>query len=232
MTEHQERSDKHPFLVGAVTTTLIGLCWLAAFFYAPVDSNQGPVYRIMFLHVPCAITAFSSSLALFIFSIWALRSSDDRPMLWSKACAEVGMLFTMLTLATGSIWGRPTWGTWWTWDARLTTTFLLALLYAGYLLLFSAMAPGPGRRRVAAVLGILIFADVPIIYKSVTWWRTLHQPPSMLREGGSTMDPQILHTLLISILIMCLYGFWLMMERARNLALRDELESASFDQLQ
>jgi heme exporter protein C len=153
-------------------------------------------------------------------------------MAWSKATAEVGLLFTILTLATGSIWGRPTWGTWWTWDARLTTTFLLALLYAGYLLLYAAMPPGPSRIRVCAVLGILIFADVPIIYKSVTWWRTLHQPPSMIREGGSTMEPEILWTLVAGMVVMAMYAAWLVRLRSRNILLAEQLEAASFEQLQ
>jgi heme exporter protein C len=220
--------DKREFLIGALLQTFIMFHWCMAFFYAPVDIHQGPVYRIMFLHVPSAITAFASSLALCVFSVLSLRNRSDRLMAWSKGTAEVGLLFTILTLATGSIWGRPTWGTWWTWDARLTTTFLLALLYAGYLLLYGSMAPGPGRTRVCAVLGILIFADVPIIYKSVTWWRTLHQPPSMIREGGSTMDPEILWTLVAGIFVMSLYAAWLVRVRGRNILLTDEIESASY----
>ena len=223
--------DKRGYLVGAFLALLVVGHWLAAFFYVPVDANQGEVYRIMYLHVPSAFTAFASSLVLFILSLWGLKSRSEAALTWSKATAEVGFMFTLLTLATGSIWGRPTWGTWWTWDARLTTTFLLALLYSGYLLLYSAMTPGPGRVRVCAVLGILIFADVPIIYKSVTWWRTLHQPPSMIRAGGSTMEPDILWTLVAGIFIMCAYGIWLGVQRGINLRLKDEVESASFEQL-
>jgi heme exporter protein C len=219
-------------LVGVALLLGIALGWAGGFVYAPMDANQGQVYRIIFLHVPSAFAAFFTSLLLFIFSVKALRAESEKAMQWSKACAEVGLLYTGLTLVTGSIWGRPTWGVWWTWDPRLTTTFLLALLYAGYLLLFSSMAPGPGRKRAAGVLGILIFVDVPIIYKSVTWWNTLHQPPSMLREGGPSMDPAIFYTLLINVLIMCAYSFWLIMQRAHNLALQDELESLSFDQIE
>lgn len=225
------KADKRNLLIGIAAALLVAAHWWAGFHFAPTDAAQGEVYRIMFLHVPSAITAFASSLVLFIFSLLGLKTRADSTARWAKASAEVGLLFTILTLATGSIWGRPTWGTWWTWDARLTTTLLLALLYAGYLLLYSAMTPGPGRVRVCAVLGILIFADVPIIYKSVTWWRTLHQPPSMLREGGSTMDPEILWTLVAGIFIMWFYAFWLVWQRGKNLELADELEQASFAQL-
>jgi heme exporter protein C len=220
--------DKREFVIGTLLQSLIILHWCMVFFFAPVDIHQGPVYRIMFLHVPSAIAAFGSSLGLCVFSVLALRNSSERLMAWAKGTAEVGLLFTILTLATGSIWGRPTWGTWWTWDARLTTTFLLALLYAGYLLLYGSLAPGPGRTRVCAVLGILIFADVPIIYKSVTWWRTLHQPPSMIREGGSTMDPEILWTLVSGIFVMCIYAAWLVRVRGRNIMIAEEIESASY----
>lgn len=224
-------SDKKSFLGAFICLVLLTLSWYAAFFYAPVDANQGVVYRIMFLHVPAAFTAFSSALVLFILSVTGLRKRSEGTLLWSKATAEVGLLFTILTLATGSIWGRPTWGTWWTWDARLTTTFLLALLYSGYLLLYAAMAPGPGRVRVCSALGILIFVDVPIIYQSVTWWRTLHQPPSMMRKGGTTMDPEILNTLLFAIFAMIACGLWLVWQRGRNLKIQDEIEAASFAQL-
>ncbi len=220
--------DRRDFLLGTFFQLLVIAHWCVAFFYAPVDIHQGAVYRIMFLHVPSAFAAFASSLALCVLSIVALRKRQENIMALAKGTAEVGLLFTILTLATGSIWGRPTWGTWWTWDARLTTTFLLALMYAGYLLLYGSLAPGPGRTRVCAVLGILIFADVPIIYKSVTWWRTLHQPPSMIRQGGSTMDPEILGTLVAGIVVMCLYAAWLIRVRGRNLILADEVESASF----
>lgn len=223
--------DKKMTPVGLALMALVLAHWAAAFFYAPVDEHQGQVYRIMFLHVPSAFTAFSSSLALCVFSVLSLRRRQESSLTWARASAEVGFIFTLLTLATGSIWGRPTWGTWWTWDARLTTTFLLALLYAGYLLLYSSLTPGPGRIRACAVLGIIIFADVPIIYQSVNWWRTLHQPQSMLRPGGSSMEPEILYTLLVGIVIMMVYAVWLVRLRGLNIALKDEIERGSFDQL-
>lgn len=225
-------ADKRGFLIGVVMLLLVAATWSAGFLYAPTDANQGEVYRIIFLHVPSAITAFASSLVLCIFCVLALRKRSEALLTWARATAEVGTLFTILTLITGSVWGRPTWGVWWTWDARLTTTLLLAILYSGFLLLYANMTPGPERVRGCAVLGILIFADVPIIYKSVSWWRTLHQPPSIIREGGSTMAPEILTTLLLCMAAMFAVAFWLGRQRGINLRLRDELEKATFDQLQ
>jgi len=223
--------DIRGFLIGVALLAVVAATWAAGFLYAPVDANQGEIYRIIFLHVPSAITSFATAFGLFVFSVWGLKSRSEGALVWGRAAAEVGLLYTVLTLASGSIWGKPTWGVWWTWDARLTTTFLLALLYAAYLLLYSSLTPGPGRVRVLSVLGLIITIDVPVIYKSVTWWRTLHQPPSMLREGGSSMDPEILRTLVTAIFVMIAAAIWLIVLRARNLKLRDELEGASYVQM-
>ena len=225
------KSEIPSLVVGVIAFGLVLTTWLMAFFYAPVDANQGQVYRIIFLHVPSAMTAFSSAAVLLVLSLVGLKTRSESSLLWARATAETGLMYTGLTLATGSIWGRPTWGVWWTWDARLTTTLLLAILYAGYLLLYATMAPGPARVRSCAVLGILISIDVPIIYQSVSWWRTLHQPPSMFRGGGSTMSPEILTTLMTAMVSMIFMGGWLLWQRGRNLKLAEELERASFDQL-
>jgi heme exporter protein C len=223
--------DKKTFVLGAAALAAVALGWALAFLYAPVDRNQGEVYRIIFLHVPSAITTFTTAFALLVFSILGFIKKSESSLRWSKATSEVGLLMTLLTLATGSIWGKPTWGVWWTWDARLTTTFILALLYAGWLLLYTSLSPGRSRVTVCAVLGILIAADVPIIYKSVTWWRTLHQPPSMLRPGGATMDPEILNSIIYGLVATILYAAWMIWARGRNLALKDELEGASYQQM-
>ena len=147
-------------LYGAVSTIAVLTTWFYALKFAPSEEHMGEVYRIIYLHVPSAITAFLSSFVLFIFSVAALRKSAVNASIWARATAEVGLLFTILTLATGSIWGRPTWGVWWTWDARLTTTLLLALLYAGYLILYHSMEAGKSRDKALSILGILILAAV------------------------------------------------------------------------
>jgi heme exporter protein C len=201
--------------------------WYWGLFVVPADGAQGEVYRIIYLHVPSAFAAFLCAAYLLIGSLLALRSKSDHWLHLSRASTEVGLIFTVLTLATGSIWGKPTWGTWWTWDARLTTTFLLGLMYGGWLLLFSSMQAGPGRTRGCSILGMMIAADVPIIYKSVTWWRTLHQPQTILRAGGSTMDSEMLWALLSGIVIMAVVGTTMVLTRRESLVLGEKLEDQS-----
>ncbi len=220
--------DKKSWIVGCIILALVLGTWTYGLTLAPSEEHQGEVYRIIYLHVPAAFAAFFAAFTMLIFAIKGLASREEAPLRVQKAAAEVGLAFTILTLATGSIWGKPTWNTWWTWDARLTTTFLLAILYAAFILLHGALSAGRQRVTVCSVLSIIIFADVPIIYKSVTWWRTLHQPQSILRKGGSTVAPEILWPLLASLFILLVFSFWLIRQRARNLHLRDELETASF----
>ena len=169
----------------AVLALIAGLG--AAFGYAPREAVQGNVQRIMYLHVPAVLTAYLAFALVFLGSVGYLlsrRAGWDRLAL---SAAEPGVLFTGITIASGSIWGKPTWGTWWTWDARLTSTAVLFLVYVGYLLL-RGMVDEPDRRaRAAAVVGILGAANIPIVHFSVTWWRALHQPPTMLGPGSAPM---------------------------------------------
>ncbi|NRA63808.1 MAG: cytochrome c biogenesis protein CcsA [Pseudobacteriovorax sp.] len=210
---------------------LVALTWTWGLKWAPTELHMGEVYRIIYVHVPAAFTAFFSAFILLIASIVTLIKKESSAGLWGRSVAEVGLIFTVLTLATGSIWGRPTWGVWWEWDARLTTTLILALLYCGYLILYSSLAAGPQRNKIAATLGIIIAADVPIIYKSVTWWRTLHQPPTLIRPGGeSTIDPEMRIALVSCMVVMIIVGAFLTYQRYRNLALAEELEKLSYEQ--
>lgn len=227
MTEYIK--GKH-WIIGAIIGVAVFIGWYFGLYRTPVDANQGPVYRILYLHVPSAFTAFFTSAILFVTSIWGLKSKSETPMQWSKATAEVGLIFTVLCLATGSIWGRPTWGTWWTWDARLTSTLLLGLLYSGFLLLFAAMSPGPSRKKACAVLGILICANVPIIYKSVTWWRTLHQGTDIVDNRGANMDSTMFTVLMFNMALMLLWSIWLIYIRSKLLKEQDELEAYSLNQ--
>ncbi len=222
------RQDKRLLISGILAFAFLAVAWLWGLRFAPSEEHMGEVYRIIYVHVPSAFTAFSSAGLLLVLSLLTLLRRSESASLWAKASAEVGLIFTIITLATGSIWGRPTWGVWWTWDARLTTTLILSLLYAGYLILYSSLAPGPQRDRIVAALGVIIALDVPVIYKSVTWWRTLHQPPSILREGGSSMAPEMLATLMLCLSASLLVGAWMLWLRVTNLRLQQQIDAYSY----
>lgn len=222
------RDSRRLAVFGIVSCLLMLSAWFIALKVVHTDAHQGEVYRIVYLHVPAAFTAFFSAGLLLIFSLWTLIRRNPVAGFWGKATAEVGLIYTAITLATGSIWGRPTWGVWWEWDARLTTTLILALLYAGYLIFYSSMQPGPQRDRIAAALGVIIALDVPVIYQSVNWWRTLHQPQSIVRVGGSTMAPDMLWTLFFCFLTMITFASWVLLLRVANLKLQQRVEEYSF----
>ena len=187
-----------------------GLGWLAGaaivaglvmgFGVAPREVTQGNVQRIMYLHVPMAIVAeyLACSVILVASIVYLARRSDAADRL-AHASAEVGTIFTGLAIATGSIWGKPTWGTWWTWDARLTTVAILFVMYVAYLLLRGMTEDRERGARYAAVLGIILALDVPLVHFSVYWWRTLHQPPSLLKPGAPSVAWPILLPLLVNL---------------------------------
>ena len=170
--------------------TVLGLVagLAAGFGYAPREAVQGNVQRITYLHVPAVLTAYLAFVLVLAGSIGYLatrRSGWDR---LAAAAGEIGVLFTGLTIVSGSIWGKPTWGTWWTWDARLTFTLFLFLLYAGYLLLRSAVADPGARARFSAVLGICGMCEVPFIHLSVYMFPTLHPMPIVLQPGRASIS--------------------------------------------
>jgi len=164
--------------------------------------------------VPTAWVAFFAFFVVFVSSLvylWKRLPEADR---LAYGAAEIGVLFTALTLIDGSIWGKPTWGTWWTWDARLTTTAILLVIYVGYLMLRSFVEEPERRARLAALVGIVGFIDVPIIYMSVLWFRTLHQPPS-LQRGGASMPESMLFTLLFNFVAYTLVFAFFLVKRVR-----------------
>jgi heme exporter protein C len=197
----------------------------AVFVYVPTDKFQGIVQRIFYFHVPLAIMTFVAFGTVAVASgmfLWQGGRGWDR---LAHSSAEVGMLFCTLVLITGPIWAKPIWGTWWTWDARLTTTLILWLIYAGYLMLRSVSGPGDQGARYAAIVGVVGAIDIPIINRSVYWWRTIHPAVLITREGGSGLgDPRMQATLGICFLAFLLLFVWLVRIRNQSVHLRDTLE--------
>jgi len=177
---------------------------------APADAMQGEVQRIMYLHVPTVLVAYLAFFVVLVGSVAYLLTRQERWDILAHASAEIGVLFTALTIAAGAIWGKPTWGAWWTWDARLTTTAILLLIYIGYLMLRAAVEDRARGARYAAVVGILGFLDIPIIHKSVEWWRTLHQPSSLARGA---LDPVFYPPLVLNLMAFTLLYAFLLAQR-------------------
>ncbi len=185
-----------PF-VWAVTALLFAIGLYGALLSAPADYQQGETVRIMFVHVPAAW------MALFVYTVMALASAlaivFRHPLadVAAKAAAPIGAVFCFLALATGSLWGKPMWGAWWVWDARLTSMFVLMLLYVGYIAIWQAIEE-PGRAAlIARIVALVGFVNIPIIKFSVDWWNSLHQPASVFRMGGPTIDRSMLWPLLV-----------------------------------
>lgn len=199
---------------------------LAAALTAPPDSLQGNLQRLMYVHVPAAWLAFLSFAITFGASagwLWKRRPRLDRI---AAASAEVGVFFTGLAITVGSVWGKPVWGVWWTWDPRLVTTAMMFFVYLGYLALRRATLDPAVRARRAAVFGLLAFAQVPIVHMSVIWWRALHQPPTVLRPGDPTIDHVMLAALLLNVVAFTLVFLVLLRSRMRLAADREALETA------
>ena len=204
-------------LLGVVAAVLLALGLWTGLGLAPRDAVQGNVQRIMYVHPPLAWVAYVAFAVVALASVVYLvrrRPAADR---LAHASAEVGVIFTGLAVATGSIWGKPTWGTWWTWDARLTSVAILFVMYVGYLLLRGTIDDRDRAARYCAVLGIVAALDMPLVHFSVYWWRTLHQPPSLMKPGGFSGSPAILWPLLVNLAAFTLLYAYLVAKRARLL---------------
>jgi heme exporter protein C len=189
----------------------------------PPDAVQGDLQRIMYVHVPMAWLAYLS-FAVTLFA--SLAYLIKRKIFWDHVAgssAEIGVLFTGLALATGVVWGRPVWGVWWTWDARLVLTAVMFFVYLGYLALRRAVAEPEARARRAAVFGIAAVAQVPLVHFSVIWWRGLHQPPTVLRPGEPQIDSPLLAALLVALFAFTVLYWALLRTRIHLSALEDEV---------
>jgi len=186
---------RNNILLGLSLALMVAALYMV-FIYVPTEKNMGVVQRIFYFHVPIAWVAFLAFFIVFVSSIMYLWKRDMKWDRYAHASAEVGIIFTTLVLITGSIWAKPVWGIWWTWDARLTASLVLWLIYVAYLLLRNYASEQAQGARIAAVLGIIGFIDVPIVALAINIWRTQH-PPALIFEGGLGMPG--LFTLLVSI---------------------------------
>lgn len=215
-------------LLGGTTLLALLVATGLAFFYAPPDAVQGQAQRIFYFHVPLAWVAYLAFFLVLVGSIgylWRRQAGWDR---LAQAAAEIGLVLTSLVLFTGALWGKTIWGTWWSWDPRLTATLVLWFIYLGYGMI-RALTVEPERGcRFAAVLGIVGFLDVPIVHQSVVWWRSLHPAPVVLNANGPQLPGSMLLTLLVNLLAYTLLFGWVLLWRLRIA----QLEAAAVERQQ
>ncbi len=216
-----------PWCTG-LTGILIAAGLYLAFFVAPPDYQQGESVRIMYVHVPSAWMALFVYISIAAASAVALIWRHPLADLVAKASAPIGAGFTFLALLTGSLWGKPMWGTWWVWDARLTSMLVLFFLYLGHMAIMNAFEDPVRGFRAAAVLALIGFINVPIIHFSVEWWSTLHQPSSMLRAGGPAIHPSMLWPLLAMALGFKFYYVTLLLLRVKSELLAARLRARAY----
>lgn len=177
---------------------ITGIVWGLAF--APADYKQGNSYRIIYIHVPAAFLALAGYYIMAISGAVGLIWKMKLPYMVMKSAAPIGAILTFISLVTGSIWGKPTWGTWWEWDARITSMLILFFLYLGMIALQQAFQHRDTADKASAVLALVGMVNIPIIYKSVDWWNTLHQPATIKFTSKSSIDPSMLYPLLVMVI--------------------------------
>ncbi|MEZ5845241.1 MAG: heme ABC transporter permease [Geminicoccaceae bacterium] len=193
--------------------TPVALYW--SLVVAPADYQQGEAYRIIYVHVPAAWMATFTYVMVAVASLVGLVWRHPLAEVSARAAAPVGAVFTAIALFTGSVWGKPMWGTWWVWDARLTSVLILFFLYLGYIALHDAFEDPARGARAASILALVGAINLPIIKFSVDWWNTLHQPSSIMRLDGPAIDASMLYPLLLMILLFKLYLLTVMILRIR-----------------
>ncbi len=215
------------WLWAATFLLLIAGLW-QALFASPPDYQQGESVRIMYIHVPSAwmsmaiYTMMAAASASFL--IWRHPLAD----IAARASAPIGAAFTLITLVTGSLWGKPMWGTWWVWDARLTSVLVLFFLYIGYIALADSMSHDERGKKLCAVLALVGFVNIPIIRFSVEWWNTLHQPASIIREGGMSIDASMLWPLFLMAGAFHLLFLTLLLVRMKTALIRQKIRRLQF----
>lgn len=210
----------------AASLLLLSAGLVLSLLFAPVDYQQGNSYRILFIHVPAAFLAQSvyvfMATAGVVFLVWKIKMAD----VIAQSLAPIGAVMTFIALVTGAIWGKPTWGTWWLWDARLTSMLILFFLYIGVLALREALQPQELAAKATALLAIIGVINIPIIKYSVDWWYTLHQPASFTLTAKPTMPPEMYIPLLIMVLGYYALLGWSVLLSARAEVLKREAKSS------
>ena len=209
-----------PLLALSAVLAALGLYW--GFWLAPTDAIQGESYRIMFLHVPVSWVAMVIYLAMAFWSAIHLVLRTRLSAMMTQALAPTGAIMTLLSLVTGSLWGKPTWGTYWVWDARLTSMLLLLFLYLGFIALTRGVTPANRADSAGSILALVGAVNVPIIYFSVVWWNTLHQGASISFDSGVSMHPAMLTALLLMSAAVWAYAIATVLARLRVLILERE----------
>lgn len=199
--------------LGLMASATLVLSFWMIFFYAPTEREMGIVQRIFYVHVPSAWVAFLAFGIVALCSLGYLWLKDERLDAISVAAAEVGLVFTSIMLTTGPLWGRIAWGAWWVWEPRLTLSLLLWFIYVGYFMLRGATESPERGKRFAAILGVVGAVDIPLIHMSVQWFRSQHPKPVIMKPEGPTAAPEIVQTLLVSLLGFTLLFFSLLMAR-------------------
>jgi heme exporter protein C len=208
-----------------IAIILIGVGLYLSFFVAPTDYKQGEGYRIIFIHVPAAWMSMFIYLVMAFWSILGLTLNTRVSAMMTQALAPTGAMFTFLALWTGAFWGKPMWGTWWVWDARLTSELILLFLYLGYIALHSSIDDNRRADRAGAILLLVGVVNIPIIYYSVEWWNTLHQGSSVNFRKDSSMSTIMLWTMLIMALGFWAYSIATAMSRVRSIILERERDT-------
>lgn len=196
---------------------LIPLSLIAVFVYAPQERVMGNVQRIFYYHVGSAWVGFFAFFIVFAASIQYLRTEDKYWSMLARASAEIGVIFTTFVLLSGMLWARPTWNTWWTWDPRLTTSLVLWLMYLAYLFLSQTLKgeEKSSQSRLAAIFGIIAFVNVPLVFMSIRWWRTIH--PVVIEIGGTGLSPRMIQVLIFSLITISLLYYQLLLMRLKQL---------------
>jgi heme exporter protein C len=207
--------------IAAILAICVGLYF--AFIFAPTEKVMGAVQRIFYFHVASAWIAFFAFFVTFALSILFLIKQNYIFDDIAESSAEIGILFCTIVLITGPIWARPIWGVWWTWDPRLTTTTILWFIYAGYIMLRKFIDEPDKRAKFAAAVGIIGFIDVPIVFFSIRWWRTIH--PNVVQEGGGGLHPDMTKALLFSVFAFTLLYAAMLLKRTRVASLTRKIDS-------